>query len=82
MIAARGAEAGTPEGSDSIFISYAGSDRQWAEWVAWRLEEAGHRVELDVWHWRAGDNFVRRMAGRQTPGADTPAHRPRAHGRN
>ncbi|MFD4138435.1 FxSxx-COOH system tetratricopeptide repeat protein [Streptomyces sp. NPDC058572] len=51
-----------PEGSDSIFISHAGLDRQWAEWIAWRLEEAGHRVELDVWHWRAGDNFVRKMS--------------------
>ncbi|MFF3324545.1 FxSxx-COOH system tetratricopeptide repeat protein, partial [Streptomyces sp. NPDC002889] len=51
-----------PEGSDSIFISHAGPDRQWAEWVAWRLEEAGHSVELDVWHWRAGDNFVRKMS--------------------
>ncbi|MFF3453499.1 FxSxx-COOH system tetratricopeptide repeat protein [Streptomyces sp. NPDC002730] len=51
-----------PESSDSIFISYAGSDRQWAEWVAWRLEEAGHPVELDVWHWRTGDDFVRKMS--------------------
>ncbi|HET6356245.1 FxSxx-COOH system tetratricopeptide repeat protein [Streptomyces sp.] len=51
-----------PESSDSIFISYAGSDRQWAEWVAWRLQEAGHRVELDVWHWHTGEDFVRRMS--------------------
>ncbi|MFD4144360.1 toll/interleukin-1 receptor domain-containing protein [Streptomyces sp. NPDC058572] len=48
VIAAGGRETGMPEGSDSIFISYAGPDRQWAEWVAWCLEEAGHRVELDA----------------------------------
>ncbi|MEU5981059.1 toll/interleukin-1 receptor domain-containing protein, partial [Streptomyces sp. NPDC047434] len=44
-----------------MFVSYAGADRAWAEWVAWHLREAGHRVELDVWDWRTGDNFVQRM---------------------
>ncbi|MFE1229823.1 FxSxx-COOH system tetratricopeptide repeat protein [Streptomyces sp. NPDC058745] len=46
---------------ESVFVSYAGADRAWAEWVAWHLREAGHRVELDVWDWRTGDNFVQRM---------------------
>ncbi|MGV9242114.1 FxSxx-COOH system tetratricopeptide repeat protein [Streptomyces sp. NPDC003710] len=49
-------------GSDSVFVSYAGPDRQWAEWAAWHLGEAGYAVELDVWHWRAGDDFVKRMS--------------------
>ncbi|MGW9494015.1 caspase, EACC1-associated type [Streptomyces prasinus] len=39
-----------------LFISYAEPDRSWAEWVAWELQEAGHRVRLDRWDWRAGDN--------------------------
>ncbi|MEU6365258.1 FxSxx-COOH system tetratricopeptide repeat protein [Streptomyces sp. NPDC046931] len=49
-------------GSDSVFVSYAGPDRQWAEWAAWHLGEAGYAVELDVWHWRTGDDFVKRMS--------------------
>ncbi|GGQ01906.1 ATP-binding protein [Streptomyces pseudogriseolus] len=44
-----------------FFISYAGTDRPWAEWVGWHLEQAGHQVILDVWDWRTGDNFVQRM---------------------
>ncbi|MEU6274344.1 FxSxx-COOH system tetratricopeptide repeat protein [Streptomyces populi] len=50
------------EGSDSVFVSYAGPDRPWAEWAAWHLGEAGYAVELDVWHWRTGDDFVKRMS--------------------
>ncbi|NNN36847.1 tetratricopeptide repeat protein [Streptomyces sp. S3(2020)] len=29
-----------------LFVSYAGADRAWAEWVAWQLAEAGYEVEL------------------------------------
>ncbi|MFJ9109534.1 FxSxx-COOH system tetratricopeptide repeat protein [Streptomyces sp. NPDC102283] len=47
--------------SQRFFISYAGVDRPWAEWVGWHLESAGHRAILDVWDWRTGDNFVERM---------------------
>src|SRR5215468_6520763 len=45
-----------------FFVSHAGSDRAWAEWVAWQLTEAGYRVELDVWDWAAGRNFVLAMS--------------------
>src|SRR5215471_17347456 len=41
-----------------FFVSHAGADRAWAEWVAWQLADAGYRVELDVWDWAAGRNFV------------------------
>ncbi|MEV4536962.1 FxSxx-COOH system tetratricopeptide repeat protein [Asanoa sp. NPDC049518] len=44
-----------------VFVSYAGPDRPWAEWAAWQLQDAGYSVELDVWHWRAGDNVTLRM---------------------
>ncbi|MFD6726017.1 tetratricopeptide repeat protein, partial [Streptomyces sp. NPDC060131] len=27
----------------------------------WHLREVGHAVELDVWDWRIGDNFIERM---------------------
>ncbi|MFE2212089.1 FxSxx-COOH system tetratricopeptide repeat protein [Streptomyces canus] len=44
-----------------IFVSYAGPDRAWAEWAGWQLQQAGHQVELDRWHWRTGDDFVQKM---------------------
>ncbi|MDQ0605268.1 tetratricopeptide (TPR) repeat protein [Streptomyces canus] len=48
--------------SDQVwFISHAGADRAWAEWIAWQLMDAGLQVELDYWDWGAGDNFVLKM---------------------
>ncbi|MFE2991147.1 FxSxx-COOH system tetratricopeptide repeat protein, partial [Streptomyces sp. NPDC059262] len=47
---------------ERLFVSYAGADRAWAEWVAWHLQDAGYDVELDLWHWGAGDNAVLRMS--------------------
>ena len=41
-----------------FFVSHAGTDAAWAEWVAWQLIEAGYTVELDVWDWPAGLNFI------------------------
>ncbi|MBE8477479.1 FxSxx-COOH system tetratricopeptide repeat protein [Streptomyces justiciae] len=43
------------------FISHAGADRAWAEWIAWQLLDAGLEVELDCWDWGAGENFVLKM---------------------
>jgi len=45
-----------------FFVSYAGADRAWAEWVAWQLTDAGYSVELDVWDWAVGRNFVTAMS--------------------
>ena len=45
-----------------FFVSHAGADRAWAEWVAWQLTDAGYTVELDVWDWAAGRNFVLAMS--------------------
>jgi TIR domain-containing protein/tetratricopeptide repeat protein/NB-ARC domain-containing protein len=45
-----------------LFVSHAGSDRAWAEWAAWQLTEAGYTVELDLWDWAAGENFVLAMS--------------------
>jgi hypothetical protein len=44
-----------------FFISHAGRDTGWAEWLAWQLEQAGYTVELDVWDWAPGEDFVARM---------------------
>jgi hypothetical protein len=45
-----------------FFISHAGRDTAWAEWLGWQLEQAGYSVELDVWDWAPGEDFVARMA--------------------
>src|SRR3954447_19762947 len=45
-----------------FFISHAGRDTGWAEWLGWQLQEAGYTVELGVWGWGAGEDFVSRMA--------------------
>ncbi len=45
-----------------FFVSHAGADRAWAEWVAWQLRDAGYLLELDVWDWAAGRNFVTAMS--------------------
>jgi hypothetical protein len=44
-----------------VFVSHAGRDRAWAEWITWQLDRAGVDVELDCWDWQPGDNFVARM---------------------
>src|SRR3954452_11644824 len=45
-----------------FFISHAGRDTAWAEWLAWQLQQAGYTVELDVWDWGPGEDFVARMS--------------------
>jgi hypothetical protein len=45
-----------------FFVSHAGADRAWAEWVAWQLTDAGYTVELAVWDWAAGQNAVLAMS--------------------
>lgn len=44
-----------------FFISYTASDERWAEWIAWRLEEAGFKTVLQKWDFAAGSNFVIEM---------------------
>ncbi|MFF3690895.1 FxSxx-COOH system tetratricopeptide repeat protein [Streptomyces sp. NPDC002187] len=51
-----------------VFVSHAGADRAWAEWVAWQLQDAGYDVELDYWDWGAGDNFILKMNEALTSG--------------
>jgi TIR domain/Effector-associated domain 9 len=41
-----------------FFVSYNRADRQWAEWIAWTLEEAGMTVVIQAWDFRPGGNFV------------------------
>ncbi|MGW0710593.1 FxSxx-COOH system tetratricopeptide repeat protein [Streptomyces sp. NPDC002643] len=36
-------------GRQTVTISFAGFDRAWADWIAHRLEQRGHRVVLQRW---------------------------------
>jgi TIR domain/NB-ARC domain len=44
-----------------FFISYTQTDRAWAEWIAWLLEEDGHHVLVQAWDFVAGTNWVQGM---------------------
>ncbi|MEM9215244.1 MAG: TIR domain-containing protein [Cyanobacteria bacterium P01_F01_bin.150] len=41
-----------------FFISYNRHDAQWAEWIAWVLEDAGYSLYIQAWDFRPGGNFV------------------------
>lgn len=41
-----------------FFVSYNRFDKQWAEWIAWVLEEAGYSVFIQAWDFRPGGNFI------------------------
>ncbi|MEM9087455.1 MAG: FxSxx-COOH system tetratricopeptide repeat protein [Cyanobacteria bacterium P01_F01_bin.53] len=41
-----------------FFVSYNSADKGWAEWIAWTLEEAGHKTVIQAWDFRPGGNFV------------------------
>jgi hypothetical protein len=46
-----------------FFISYTQVDCSWAEWIAWRLEDAGYTTVVQAWDFRPGGNFVLDMQG-------------------
>ena len=52
-----------PETSQSrdFFISYNHRDANWAEWIAWELEENGYTTKIQAWDFRPGSNFVIEM---------------------
>jgi tetratricopeptide (TPR) repeat protein len=44
-----------------FFISYRDSverDKAWAEWIAWKLEEAGYQAVIQAWDSPAGSEFI------------------------
>lgn len=45
----------------TFFISYTSTDRKWAEWIAWELENAGYTTTLQAWDFVAGSHFVTEM---------------------
>ena len=44
-----------------FFISYNHKDQSYAEWISWILEEAGYKVFVQVWDFKAGNNFILQM---------------------
>jgi tetratricopeptide (TPR) repeat protein len=51
----------SPPGGWDFFVSYTQADRAWAEWIAWILEEDGHRVLVQAWDFVPGTNWVQGM---------------------
>ena len=48
--------------SADFFISYTAADAQWAEWIAWVLEEKQkYTTKLQAWDFVPGSNFVLEM---------------------
>jgi len=47
---------------NDFFISYTGTDRPWAEWIAWQLEKTGgYSTVIQAWDLNAGGNFILEM---------------------
>ncbi|MEX5636606.1 toll/interleukin-1 receptor domain-containing protein [Parafrankia sp. FMc2] len=44
-----------------FFVSYTAADQDWAEWVAWQLEDAGYQVLIQAWDFVPGSNWAVRM---------------------
>ena len=52
----------TAERTDrDFFISYAGVNRPWAEWIAVELERVGYSTLLQAWDFRPGTDFMHKM---------------------
>ena len=49
-----------------FFVSYNKADIEWAEWISWKLEEAGYQVVVQAWDFRPGGNFVLDMQSATT----------------
>ena len=56
-----------------FFVSYTQADRGWAEWIAWQLQAAGHRVLVQAWDMVAGMSWSERMASGMARSARTVA---------
>ena len=44
-----------------FFVSYNKSDRAWAEWIAWWLEESGYSVYFQGWDFLPGKSWTEQM---------------------
>jgi hypothetical protein len=44
-----------------FFISYTKADLNWAEWIAWQLEDSGYQVLFQAWDFVPGSHWTVRM---------------------
>ena len=44
-----------------FFISYNRADKEWARWIAWRLEATDHEAADQAWDIQAGEDFILEM---------------------
>src|SRR6266850_5919162 len=44
-----------------FFVSYNQADKDWAEWIAWELEQVGYTTVIQAWDFLPGSNFVLEM---------------------
>jgi hypothetical protein len=44
-----------------FFVSYTSNDKDWAEWIAYIIEEEGYTTVIQAWDFRPGNNFVVEM---------------------
>lgn len=44
-----------------FFVSRAGADSAWAQWIAWQLEAAGYRTVIQDWDFSPGVNIIHKM---------------------
>jgi hypothetical protein len=51
----------TPAGGWDFFVSYTKTDQEWAEWIAWILEENDYRVLIQAWDIVPGANWIHDM---------------------
>jgi TIR domain len=49
---------GKVQANKEFFVSYNNTDRTWAEWIAWVLEDQGYSVIIQAWDFRPGGNFI------------------------
>jgi hypothetical protein len=47
--------------SQTIFVSYTYSDRNWAYWIGWLLRDNGYSPRIHEWEVGAGENIARWM---------------------
>ncbi|MEW5819096.1 MAG: toll/interleukin-1 receptor domain-containing protein, partial [Cyanobacteriota bacterium] len=49
------------EKKKDFFISYNSVDKEFAEWIAWQLEEANYTTVIQAWDFRPGNDFILEM---------------------
>lgn len=51
----------TNQAQADFFVSFSGRDKEWADWIAWTIDDAGYSVIYQPWNFEPGTNFVLQM---------------------